>query len=154
MKWRARLRQQWKQPNGVHFTLQISHKATKSVAKLISHAVIWWIIAGCLLVKGRWRHLKTTWTLVDVWKASETSHSKSSLGNFQYQYLVELLVNAYSYSLMVNSVSRCCVHGSWLYSNPVTISNDKCLATWRRLGNVRLVDNCSECSVNSFGIKI
>ena len=54
---------------------------------------------------------------------------------------------------MVKSVSCCCVHGSWLYSNPVTISNDNCLATWRRrLGNVRLVDNCSECSVDSFGI--
>ena len=38
---------------------------------------------------------------------------------------------------MVNSVSCCCVHGSWLYSNLITISNDKGLATWRRLGNVR-----------------
>ena len=34
---------------------------------------------------------------MDIWKASETSHSKSSLGNFQDQYLAELVVNAYSY---------------------------------------------------------
>ena len=29
---------------------------------------------------------------VDIWQASETSHSKNSLGNFQDQYLAELLV--------------------------------------------------------------
>ena len=42
-------------------------------------------------------HLKTTWALIDIWKASETSHSKSSLSKLQYQYLPELLVNVYSY---------------------------------------------------------
>ena len=63
---------------------------------------MWWITDGCLLVKesqkellGR-SHLKTTQALVDVWEASETSHSKISLGNFQHQYLAELLVNVYS----------------------------------------------------------
>ena len=49
-----------------------------------------------------------------------TSHSKSSPGNFQHQYLPKLLVNVYSYHLMVKSVSCCCVCGSWLFSNPVT----------------------------------
>ena len=44
--------------------------------------------------------MKTTCALVDVWQASETSHSKSSLGNFQHQYLTELLVNVYSYSIV------------------------------------------------------
>ena len=41
-------------------------------------------------------------------------------GNFQHQYLAELLVNVYSYCLMVKSVSCCCVRGSWLFSNLVT----------------------------------
>ena len=49
-----------------------------------------------------------------------TSHSKSSPGNFQHQYLAELLVNMYSYCLMVKSVSCCCVRGSWLFSDLVT----------------------------------
>ena len=49
-----------------------------------------------------------------------TSHSKSSPDNFQHQYLAELLVNVYSYCLMVKSMSCCCVHGSRLFSNLVT----------------------------------
>ena len=53
--------------------------------------------------------------------ASETSHSKSSLGNFQHQYLAELLVNVYSYFLTMRSVSYCCVHGSQIFSDLVTI---------------------------------
>ena len=46
--------------------------------------------------------------------------NKSSLGNFQHQYLAELLVNVYSYCLMVKSVSCCCVRGSRLFSDLVT----------------------------------
>ena len=49
-----------------------------------------------------------------------TSDSKSSLGNFQHQYLAELLVNVYSYCLMVKSVSCCCVRGSQLFSDLIT----------------------------------
>ena len=67
-----------------------------------------------------YRHLKATRTLVDVWQASETSHSKSSRGNLQHQYLAELLVNMYSYRLMVKSVSCYCVRGSRLFSDLVT----------------------------------
>ena len=77
------------------------------------------ITAGCLLVKGRWNHLKTTHVLMDAWQASETSHSKSILGNFQYQCLPELLVDVYSYRLIEKSVSCCCVCGRWLFSNLV-----------------------------------
>ena len=55
--------------------------------------IVWWITTGCLLVKGRWSHLKATLAPVDVWQASETSHSKSNLDNFQHQYMAELLVN-------------------------------------------------------------
>ena len=38
-------------------------------------------------------------------QASETSHSKSSLSNFQHQYLPELLVYVYSCHVMVKSMS-------------------------------------------------
>ena len=85
--------------------------------------VVWWITAGCLLVKGICSHLKATRALVDVWQASETSHSKSSQGNFQHQYLPELLFNVYGYHLMVKSMIWCCVHGKWLFSNLVTYTN-------------------------------
>ena len=50
-----------------------------------------------------------TQALVDVSQASETNHSKSSLGNFHHQYLPELLVNVYSYRLMVKCVLLLCV---------------------------------------------
>ena len=36
-------------------------------------------------------------------------------------YLPELLANMYSYSLMKNSVSYCCMHGRRIFSNSVTI---------------------------------
>ena len=52
--------------------------------------------------------------------ASDTSQSKSILGNFQHQYLPELLVNMYSYRWKMKNVFCCCVHGSQLFSNPVT----------------------------------
>ena len=45
---------------------------------------------------------------------------QSSQGNFQHQYMPQLLVNVYSYRLMVKSVSCCCVRGRRLFSNPVT----------------------------------
>ena len=45
---------------------------------------------------------------------------QSRQGNFQHQYWPELLVNVYSYHLMVKSVSCCCVLGRRLLSNPVT----------------------------------
>ena len=70
---------------------------------------MWWITASCLLVKRICNHLKVTRSLVDVWQAAETSHSKSSLGNFHYQYMAELLVNVYSYCLMVKCVLLLCV---------------------------------------------
>ena len=85
---------------------------------------MWWITAICLSVKGIWSHLKIIRALEDVQQASETSHSKSSLGKFQHQYLTKLLVDVYSYHLMEKSVSCCCVHGSWLSSNPVTNDYD------------------------------
>ena len=70
--------------------------------------------------QGEMEPFKTTLAFVDIWQASEASHNKSSLGNFQHQYLGELLVNVYSYHLMVKSVSYYCVHGKQLFSNLVT----------------------------------
>ena len=42
-------------------------------------------------------------------------------GQISVQYLPELLVNVCSYHLMVKSVSRSCVNGRWIFSNPVTV---------------------------------
>ena len=81
---------------------------------------MWWITASRLLAKGTCSHLKVTHTLLDVWQASKTSHSKSTSANYQHQYLTELLVNMYRYHLMVKSVSCCCVRGRLLFSNPIT----------------------------------
>ena len=53
------------------------------------------------LVKVRLSHYKSTKALVDAWQVSETSQSQNTLGNIQYQYLPELLVNIYSYHLIV-----------------------------------------------------
>ena len=47
---------------------------------------------------------------MDVWHDSETSHSKSNLGNFQHWHLPDMLASVYSYCVMVKSVSSCCVH--------------------------------------------
>ena len=64
---------------------------------------VWWFTASCLLVQGRWSHLKTTQALVNVWQTSETSLSKSSL------CLPQSLVNVYSYCVMVKSMPCCYV---------------------------------------------
>ena len=101
-----RLCQHWKQPNGIHwyhFHLQISHKAAKSMAKLISQSCGELQLAVCFS-RGDgaiWRPLKHSWTSD---KPQKQNQSKNSLGNFQYQYLPKLLVNVYSYCLMVKSV--------------------------------------------------
>ena len=41
-------------------------------------------------------------------------------GKLEHQYLPELLVNAYTYCLMMKNVSYCYVCGSQLFSNPAT----------------------------------
>ena len=101
------LRLQQTQPNGIywcHFHLLISHKVVSSMAKLISQSCGELQPAVCLPrgYAAIWRQPVHSW---HVWQASETSHSKSNPGNFQHQYLAELLVNVYSYCLMVKSVS-------------------------------------------------
>ena len=49
---------------------------------------------------------------MDIWQASKTSHSKSNLGNFQHQYLPELLVNVGSYRVIVKvCLDVVCVKG-------------------------------------------
>ena len=113
---RQRLHQHWKQLNGIHywcyFYLHISHRAARSMAKLISQSC-GKLKAAVLLFNGRGSHLKTTQVLMDIWKASETSHSKSNLDHLQYQYLPELVAN-------VKSMSCCCVHGRQIIPNLVT----------------------------------
>ena len=82
----------------VPFYFHISQKAAKSMAKLISQlcgelqpAV--WLSRDMEAVED---HPSTHGCLTSF----RTSHSKSSLGNFQYKHLPELLVNVYSYCLL------------------------------------------------------
>ena len=105
---RQRLCQHWKRPNCIYWhqfmCIHISHKAVKSMAKLIDQLCgeLW--LAVCLLC-----HLKTTehsWTSD---KPQRQASAKYRLGKFhdQHQYLREFLVNLYSYCLMVKSVPCC-----------------------------------------------
>ena len=123
MKWRATARSSLKTAKWhplVSFTpLHITQSSW--IHGPTHQPVVWRFIAGWLLVHWRWGHLKTTPALVDVWQDSETSHSKSSSGNFQHWYLADMLASVYSYRVMVKSVSSCCVRGSRVLSNPVTI---------------------------------
>ena len=112
-------------PEGVNYIIAYQHYSIASYMYVMHEwikglSAMLTLIYSYVLVKWRWSHLKTTWALVDVWQAWKTSHSKNRLDNFQQQYLPELLVNMYSYHLMVKSVSCCCEHGSWIFSNLVT----------------------------------
>ena len=148
-----RVCQHWKQPNGVHwchFHFHISHKVAKSMVKLTSQLSGDLQLHGCLLVQGRWSHLKTTWARMDVWQASETSRSRDTLANFQHQYSPELLVNVPSYHVMVESVSCCCVGGRWLFSNPVANKFTFFLHTLNWLDNISALKiPASECTHHS-----
>ena len=53
---------------------------------------------------------------------SDKPQKQATANNFQHQYLAKLLVNVYSYCLMVKKVSCCCVRGSRLFSNLVTFN--------------------------------
>ena len=70
-----------------------------------------------------------TQALVDILQASQTSHSKSSLGNFYHRYLGELLVNVYNNRLMVKMyLAVVCVEVGfsqiWSHVNNLCISHD------------------------------
>ena len=54
-------------------------------------------------------------------KLQKQATAKATWATFSTNsYLPKLLVNVYSYHLMMKSVSCCCVHGRWIFSNPVT----------------------------------
>ena len=61
--------------------------------------------AVCL---SRGDRAKTTWTPMNIIQDLETSHGKRSLGNFQHQYLPELLCRATTrYRVMVKFLAGC-----------------------------------------------
>ena len=86
-------------------------------------AVVWGITACYLVVQQRCAaygsfkdHLSTYGCLTSLRKKLQQTQPEDS-----HQFLPEWLVNVYSYCVMVTkSVSCCCVHGSRVYSNPVT----------------------------------
>ena len=112
---RQRLYPHWEQPKDVHwchFQLHISHKAAKLMAQLINQ------LCGKPAVCLSW--------MVEPFKDHPRTHghltnhrNKPQQKQPGHQYLPELLVNVYNYCSLVKSVSCCCVHGRWLFSNPV-----------------------------------
>ena len=62
-----------------------------------------------------WRRPKHLWTFD---KPQKQATAKAAKATFSIKYLPELLINVYSYRLMMKSVSYCC--GSRLFSNLVT----------------------------------
>ena len=97
----------------------VSHNTTKQLNPSPTSPAS--CVAGWLLVQGRSSHSKITHAFMDIWQNSETSHSKSSLGNYQHWYLADMLANVYSYCVMVKSVSYCMLH-AWKpgFLKPVT----------------------------------
>ena len=64
-----------------------------------------------------WRWPEHSWTSD---RPQKQATAKAVQATFSINtYLPELLVNVYSYNLLVKSVSYCCVRGSRLFSNPV-----------------------------------
>ena len=82
------------------------------------HPVVWGITVSCLLIKMEpfEDHLSACGHLASL----RNKPQQSILGNFQHHYLSELLVNVYSYCLIVKSVSCRCVRRSQLFSDPIT----------------------------------
>ena len=113
------------------------------------------IIACCLLVKVIWRWIKHSWTSDEP--QIQATAKLSSLGNFQHQYLAELLVNVYRYCLMMKIVPCCCVRRRWLFSTWITCESFMQI-TWPKNYNmheetVKLVwfdPKCPGLMANSF----
>ena len=109
------------QPNGIHwchFHLHISDKAGKSMAKISRVVNYSWLFA-CL---GDVEPFEVHPSICGSLTSFRNQPQEKTMGNFQHQYLPEQLVNVYSYCVIVKSVFCCCVHGSRLFSNPVTYS--------------------------------
>ena len=78
-----------------------------------SRAVMWWFIAGSLLVQGDGAILRSLmhWWKIDNLGLRNKPQQKTSLSKFQGQYLPELLVHykMYSCRMLMKSVTCCCV---------------------------------------------
>ena len=119
---------------GAIFTSTYHTKQLNRLVKLISQSCGELQPAVCLSrgYTAIWRRPEHSWTSDKPhW---ETSHSKSSLGNIQHQYLPELLIN-WCIQLLFDgeSVSCCCVRGRHLLSNPVT-SRVRYCKSWYKNG--------------------
>ena len=64
-------------------------------------------------------HLSTHGYLTSLSIIATTKASRANLPPIPSYPNCQLML--YSYHLMVKSMSYCCVHGSWLFSNPVTV---------------------------------
>ena len=143
-----------KTANGIYwcnFHLHISHKAAKSMDKLIRQLCGELQPAVCLSrgVGAIWRPPKHSW-MSD--KPQKQATGKAVWASFSTNgYLAELLIIVYSYCLMVKSMSCCYVCGRQLFSNPVTIMASIMASNlWLRViivhrGSVREVSSLYYC---------
>ena len=104
-----------------YHTKQLNPCSNSLVSRLVNYS---WLSA----CQGDMGPFEGDQALVDVWQASEASHSKSNLGNFQHQYPTKVLINVCSYCLMVKKcVDVVCIKGGFsqiqsqilLFSDPL-----------------------------------
>ena len=116
---RQRVCKLWKQPHGVHWchftstyhTKQLNPWPNPSANRVVNYS---WLSIYPGEMEPLKDHLNTRGCLTNL----RNKPQQSSLGNFQHQYLSEMLV--YGYHVTMKSVSSCCVHGSQIFSSPVT----------------------------------
>ena len=94
--------------NWCHFISTNHNKVAKSITNsLASHLVIYsWLSACPGKVKPCKGHPSACGHLISL---RNKPYSKSILGNCQHQYLPQLLVNVYSYCVMMKSVLLMCL---------------------------------------------
>ena len=109
MKWKAKSMssKQRKQSNDIsryHFQLHILHKAAKSKAKLIHQPVMWYIYGLQPSYACPGEPFKDDPGTLKCLTSFRTRNCKSWPGNLQHKYLPRLLVNVYSYQMVVKSI--------------------------------------------------
>ena len=121
------------QPTGIHFHLHISHKAPKSMAKLICQSSGELQPAVCLS-RGDgaiWRPPEHLWMSDKPQKQAIAKVALATFCYFQHQYLAELSLNAYKYHLMVKSVTCYCVQRIQLFKSSHIYWNCCDCACWQ-----------------------
>ena len=113
-----------------YHTNQLNQWTTSSASRMVIYSFL-------STSPGYRNHLKTIHALVNIWQASETSQSKSSLDNSWYKCLPEQLLYLYSYHMIVKmcfALLYICMETS-LFSNVhlMVIPRLEKLYSWNKL---------------------